>query len=354
MIKTIKKDIDRALTGFLERIGSRLSAADSAEPLYRCIRDFVLRDGKRVRPILFILAYTGYTREKIRDMEPVYNASLSVELLHDFLLVHDDIIDRSPLRRGGPSMHRLFNTFYKKPPDSPLGNDLATVAGDIIFGLSVETLLAIEEKAENRAKALRIFLESTVDTGVGEYIDIVNNFRGIDRIPLEEVLLTYRYKTSKYTFQCPLKMGAVLAGAEDDELERLSALSISLGQAFQIQDDLLDVFSSQEKTGKPVLSDIAEGKKTLLMWHAFSELDNTGREQLSSLLDLETKTDPDIEKIASLVRSTEAGARCFSRMNELFEETLSLCGALRMNTEQLRAFETFVRSLIKRNDLIDL
>jgi geranylgeranyl diphosphate synthase type I len=354
MLNAIKNDLDRALAGFLDHAVSRISPAKCADPLYRCIKDFVLRDGKRVRPILFILSYTGYTRGEIKDMDPVYRASLSLELLHDFLLVHDDIIDRSPMRRGGPSMHRLFNAFYGKPADSPSGGDLAIIAGDIIFAFAVETLLSIEEDANRKEKALRIFLESTVDTGVGEYIDTVSGLSGIERTPLEEVLLTYEYKTSKYTFRCPLNMGAVLAGAGSTELEKLSALSSSLGQAFQIQDDLLDVFSSPERTGKPVLSDIAEGKRTLLMWHAFSELDGPGRKELTGLLKSGTKTGADIERTAAIVRDTEAGSRCFSRMNGLFEDTLSLCGNLRMNTKQLDALETFIRSLVKRNDLIDL
>ncbi|MFH1395088.1 MAG: polyprenyl synthetase family protein [Candidatus Omnitrophota bacterium] len=269
MIKRLKNDIDTELKAFLKETEADFALKSSSRLLYSAITNFLVRDGKRIRPILFILSYLGYTKKRTILHKNLLRASLSFELLHDFLLIHDDIIDESDLRRGKPSMHNLLNRSLNISPKHKLGANLGIVTGDILFALATKALLSFNEKPLRKENALKMFTDITTYTGIGEFIDVLNNISNIDKISKKDINLTYSLKTSKYTFEGPLVIGGILSGAQKKEINNLSKLGCILGQAFQIQDDLLDIFGAVKKTGKPVFSDIAESKKTLLIWQTY-------------------------------------------------------------------------------------
>ena len=327
--KTMNK-IDIALGEFIREAGDRMGLEKASSALYSGILEFVTRPGKRIRPVLFAISYKGYCPEKSSGNNGLIKCSLAFELLHDFLLVHDDVIDNSDLRRGKPTLHKVFNKKLKVPADKRIGSDLAIVAGDIIAALAVEALLSFKAPIERKEKALLEFTRAMSITGLGEFIDIVNNLTPMENIKKKDVLLTYIYKTARYTFEAPLVIGAIFAGTGKAELNKLSLLGTALGQAFQLQDDMLDIFFPISKTGKPVLSDIAESKKTLMAWKTYENLDPSGRKKAAALLSKKEKTQEDLEEFKTLIISSKAGKYCLDLAFSLLDESKLLISKLKM------------------------
>lgn len=225
------------------------------------------RRGKKIRGALTVL---GYEACGGKDKETILDASLSIELLHAGLLVHDDFMDEDKLRRGLPSLHEQFSEFgfkVKVKSDSyHYGETMAVIAGDIAFYLSWEKLLESEFSPDRLVRAGKIYTKHVVRTAFGQGMDLTNTpLTGLNEKHLLSVL---RLKTAEYTGVLPLLLGAVLAGETNGRrLKAIENYGLSFGWAFQIQDDILGMFGDEEKVGKPVGSDLREGKNTLLMLH---------------------------------------------------------------------------------------
>ncbi|MCU0666514.1 MAG: polyprenyl synthetase family protein [Candidatus Omnitrophica bacterium] len=263
----IKNTIDKRIKEFLNKADSCYKIKRLSPILSNTIREFVTRDGKRVRPILFILGYLGFNKKEAKGL---YESAISIELLHDFMLVHDDIIDKSGLRRGKPSMHKIFDRHIAENKNIKFsGQDLAIVAGDVMYAMGLASFLSIDVAKDKKEKAMRKLIEAAINTGSGEFLELMLAAKDISKIKKEQIYQVYDYKTACYTFASPLAIGAILAGANNQEAQKLYDYGIYLGRAFQIKDDILGMFSSEEETGKPLISDLQESKRTLLMWHAY-------------------------------------------------------------------------------------
>jgi geranylgeranyl diphosphate synthase type I len=167
-------------------------------------------------------------------------------------------------------MHTILNKLISKRKDIKFnGQDLAIIVGDVIFAMAFGAFLAINEDPRRKESALKKLIAATIYTGSGEFIELLAGLKAIDKITQGQIYHIYDYKTANYTFSSPLVMGAILAGADKEEINKLFKYGIYLGRAFQINDDILGMFGSQEKIGKSVLSDVQEAKKTLIIWHAF-------------------------------------------------------------------------------------
>lgn len=343
MLDTLRKNIWDEMDSFVSEVDRKYGLRGTSPLLSLGIKDFVMRRGKMVRPLLFIIGYLGYSKKNAKPSKSLIRASLAIELLHDFLLIHDDVIDKSALRRGKPTLHRVFNSKLKEPAVSSLGESLAIVAGDIVYAMAIEALLAVDEAPRRKERALRELIHATVYTGAGEFIDVVNGEKGIDSISLKDVFLTYDLKTARYTFVCPLVMGAALAGAAESELAKLAGLGINLGRAFQIQDDLLDMFSSRKELGKPTLSDLGESKKTLLVWKAYRSLPRKDKITLKRFLEKNKKTYSDLLKFRRLVTKSGARDHCSNSVAELLLGAYTRLYSLKINSKQ----ETLIKELIE-------
>ncbi len=271
-IDEIKKQINVSLSSFLEKIKHEYKLHLVNPILFESIKDFTLREGKRIRPLLLILSYKGYSRKDKKLSPSFYNAATCIEFLHNFMLIHDDIIDRSDLRRGKPTLHKLLAKATKTKEQDKLGFDLSIIAGDIVYALAIDAFLSVKESPKRKENALKYFIQTAAFTAMGEFIDILHSVQKIHTISEQDVLLNYTLKTARYTFECPLVVGALLAGADKKDINNLSQLGILIGQAFQIQDDILGIFDSEQNIGKSILSDIAESKKTILVCHAYHQL----------------------------------------------------------------------------------
>jgi geranylgeranyl diphosphate synthase type I len=309
MIFKIKKRIEKELVKFVKDIDRFYSLNKISPIIFQNIKDFVLREGKRARPILFVIGYLGFTKKVAKNL---YTSALAIELLHDFLLVHDDIIDKSGTRRGKPSMHAMLNNHFNKYKNLKFsGQDLAIIIGDIMYAMSIHAFLAIKEKMERKEMALRKFIMSAMLTGSGEFIELVYGLNNIEKITKADILRVYDYKTAYYTFSSPLSTGAILAGASKEQVDIIFKYGVFLGRAFQIKDDILSMFADERKIGKSVLTDLQESKKTIPLWYAYHNSCKSNKLLIRKILKKKSITRSDFLKIRQAMK--EAGTLEFVR-----------------------------------------
>ena len=327
-VRDLRAGLDAYLGRWLQ--DQRGIAGADAHPtfttLYDDLREFACRPGKRLRPLLFLLAHRIFTAP--HHSPPTAHQTLlpvaaSLELLHAFILIHDDIIDRSELRRALPTLHRIIE--HRLTPFSDrrrAGRNLALVMGDILFALAQRCLLeAPGIDPALRARLASLLLGCMVETGFGEVADIIHGTRDVSRVSLGEIEQMYQLKTTLYTVECPLAMAALLAGIGDaDTLAALGRVARPAGLAFQIQNDLQE-FARFEISDAEVPSDMLEGKKTLLARTAFNRLNETDRTMLQLCLDHgEPPSEAKVGKARDLVAKSGAIGQLADRMEALFAE----------------------------------
>lgn len=345
MHSRIKNKIDKNLNIFIKKIDKLYSLSEISPLLFKCIKDFVLRDGKRIRPILFVIGYLGYAK---RIAANLYTSALSIELLHDFMLVHDDIIDKSPTRRGKPSMHELLNKYLKDYKNIKFnGQDLSIVVGDVMYATAINAYLSINENMQRKEKALKKFIEATIHTGSGEFIELLNGAKSIEKVTKQDINKIYDYKTARYTFSTPLSMGAILAGAKETEINKLFKFGIYLGRAFQIQDDILGMFGKEGKIGKSTLSDLQEAKKTLLIWHAYNYSVRKNKIIIKQILSKNNIARRDLLSMQRIIK--EAGSLKYSKdeIANLKQKALKLLSSLKMLPKYKNALFEYCNLILK-------
>ena len=309
MYNRIKNKIDRELKKFATNINNLYSLSSISPLLSKCIKDFMLREGKRIRPILFVTGYLGFAK---RPAPGLYTSALSIELLHDFMLIHDDIIDKSDKRRGKPSMHRMLDNYLFGYKDIKFnGIDLSLVVGDVMYAIAIKTFLSIKEDMCRKEKALNKFIEAAIYTGSGEFIELFSGVKNIDKITKQDIYKIYDYKTAHYTFSAPLSIGAVLAGAPENQIDKLCQSGIYLGRAFQIKDDILGLFASERKIGKSTLSDLQEAKRTILIWYAYNNSNKKAKLLIKRLLSKKKVNKLDLLRMREIIK--QSGALKFAK-----------------------------------------
>lgn len=291
------------------------------ESLYFDLCEFTGRKGKRIRPMLLITGYTTFGGTRAATDPAVLQSAMAMELLHSFILMHDDVIDRSELRRHQPTFHKLAQRRLEPYESSQRhGESIAIVVGDIVFTMAMEAMLDTDFSAELRIKAQKMFLKYAADTGAGEIYDIVLGSRDVSRVTAQEIEEMYYLKTTRYTFEAPCVMGALLAGANEEKIEAIRKFVRPLGLAFQIDNDLLEFrYIDKEMTGFP--TDLLEGKKTMLIHETFQSLNDVDRSFLQMCLGSERKTESTLVKIYDLIRRSGSLDRLALRTRELFEES---------------------------------
>ena len=236
-------------------------------------RRFALRPGKRVRPALLLLGYT-IGRGEPAIPEGLWRFAAGVELLHTFLLVHDDVADRAETRRGGPTLHRRLGAGRR-------GEDLAVVAGDHLFARAVEVMLAAGLR--RAPEATRYYLGVCRETAAGQYLDLDLTGAPLEMVTLFQALRVALLKTARYGFVAPLLAGAILAGAEPTVQATLERVGRQLGLAFQLRDDLLGLFGDGQVAGKAGDADLRERKPTFPVLAAYQRAPAEARAELSGL-----------------------------------------------------------------------
>jgi len=263
-----KESIDRQLRVVLAP-ASLTGLSKANKDLMKQLALLVGRGGKRLRPLLCVLAYEAYGGRKRRA---IIKPAASQELLHTFLLIHDDIIDRDFQRWGGSNILGVYfdRASQSMAPRNALhhAEAYALLAGDMCFALANETLMTANFAPDVLLPVQRLQQQVIMQVLRGELSDTV--YAADKRRPSEQQILTmYADKTASYSFGLPLQTGAMLAGANQRQLDLLTQFAVAMGIAYQLQDDVLGMFGSERTTGKPVTSDLREGKLTVLALKTF-------------------------------------------------------------------------------------
>ncbi len=314
-MKEMRERIDRELVSFF-----RERESESLDPVCtkvnHLIEQFTLNGGKRLRPMLVVLGHDLFARPD----ERVYRAAISMELTQTYLLIHDDIMDQSEVRRGKPSLHVSVRDHIKdKVPDPKrISENMAIVAGDLADSLAHQALLGCGMRSEDVLKANYELSKIIEMTGYGQLIDI--DSASNDSFSQPDLLRLHILKTARYTIEGPLVLGAMLSGTEED-VKPLSYYGTLLGTAFQLHDDILGLFGEEAETGKSIKSDVNEGKKTLLMLKAMELSGPAEKEFIMKCLNSGNISDEDFHRLKELVK--ESGSYEYSRnmMQKMIEKS---------------------------------
>ena len=331
--KRYKALLDERLRHFFrERLKRSEHISPTAREMMEHMMEFSLRGGKRLRPILVIFGYKAVGGKKEKE---ILQAAIAVELMESFLLVHDDIMDQDEMRRGYLTMHRIYENKchrYSKDLDGArYGESMAMLAGDILSIMGSEVLLKTRFPVKRKLEAVDCFNRAVINTCFGQAIDVKMALSR--QVKEKEIQRLYELKTAVYTIEAPLHIGAILAGAKKRELSAMSGYAIPLGQAFQIQDDILGIYGTRQKIGKPVGSDIIEGKKTLLIAKAMEHASPSELKFLKKQLGNKRLSSRQLDKVKKIISGTGALDMCKQQATSLADEAKDSISKVKLTDE---------------------
>jgi geranylgeranyl diphosphate synthase type II len=283
--------------------------------------------GKRIRPILVLLSCEAFGGKA----EDAVNAAIAVEILHNFTLVHDDIMDNASTRRGRETVHKKWDV------------NSAILVGDELIGLSYRSLL--ESKTDNIAGVVKAFTDSVIEVCEGQALD--KEFELSAEVSLDDYIVMIKKKTAEL-LRTSAVMGAIIGNADDEGIKLISTYSENIGMAFQIQDDLLDVFADEGEFGKKIGGDILEKKKTYLYLKALEILNGKKRDDFLYLYNTDNSADKKIREVIDIYNNicvVESARNEIKKLTEIANKSLS-CAKSENSRKNL---EQFSNMLLNRN-----
>ncbi len=297
--------------------------------LYEPIRYVLSLGGKRIRPVLMLLGYNLFKDHP----EDIMSQALGLETYHNYTLLHDDLMDNADLRRGHETVHKHWDA------------NKAILSGDSMLVLSYQRMAQCDPK--HLPQVLSLFTETALEIGEGQEYDMA--FETRNDVTEEEYIEMIRLKTS-VLLACALKIGAILANASAEDQENLYKFGEQIGLAFQLQDDLLDVYGDPKVFGKAIGGDITSNKKTYMLINAVNRANNEQRKELARWI--EAKTFDRQEKIAAVTRLyDEIGIRqlCEEKINYYFEEGKRYLDMVSVSEERKQALRKYTNEMMHRD-----
>ena len=304
------------------------------------IEEFCLRDGKRIRPLLALLGYDLFLGE---DKDSMLTVASALELLHAFLLIHDDIMDLSDKRRGKKTVHKIYEEHYKGTELD--GEHMAMLSGDTLCFIAYKALFTTSFDDAKKCRTLEMVNEILVQTCHGQALDYEMQAYPILK---ERIMEMYKLKTSIYTISGPLEIGAMLAGAGNDDRKVLQRFALPLGIAFQIQDDLLDAFPTGADTGKARYGDLKEGKHTILAYHVLEHAQGPDKRFLEKHLGDEKLTDAQGDKICRIMEVAGSKDYALDLIRELSGQAREAISSSDLDTEKKERLLDLLEYVMKR------
>lgn len=315
--------------------------------------------GKRMRALLCYWGWRG--AGGAANAEAVVQAGAALELFQAAALIHDDIIDRSDTRRGGPSVHRQFSTLHSENgwalDDEQFGHAAAILTGDLCLSLSEEMFSRIgsgSDEAVSAAAAARaraVFNVMRTEVMAGQYLDILEEVSGPSKphgTAVARASAIIRYKSAKYSSEHPLVMGGALAGADEDLLAGYSAFSLPLGEAFQLRDDVLGVFGDPATTGKPAGDDLREGKRTVLVGLTIDAASAQDGEFVDRNLGRQDLSDAEIQRLCAIMVESGALSNTEAMISQLSESAFTALAQLSIDASVAAALSALGLAAVAR------
>jgi geranylgeranyl diphosphate synthase type I len=342
--------VDAELAAFLDgRAAALHQLGADLVPVVTAARTSVLDGGKRLRPTF---AYWGWrsVHGADEDDRALICAAASLELLHACALVHDDVMDASATRRGRPAAHAAFAAMHREQrwtgDADVFGTAAAILLGDLLLSWADAMFAAagIDPAASPRARP--VYDEMRQLVMAGQYLDVLVQARGA--FSIEEALRVIEYKTSKYTVEGPLHLGAAVAGAPDEVFDVFTRYGLLLGEAFQLRDDVLGVFGDPSVTGKPAGDDLREGKHTLLTALAMEAADPVQAALLRSALGDRHLDDDQVAALREVIVTTRALDQVEQRITERTARALAVLDSPAVSAECRGALQSLAHAATNR------
>lgn len=286
--------------------------------------------GKRMRPLLTLLACKLFSK----DYERALPAAYAVELFHNFSLMHDDIMDKAPLRRGKTTVHELYDT------------NTAILSGDVMLVYAYQYLAKCP--TEQLPALLHIFNEVAIGVCEGQQMDV--NFETNNNVSIKEYIRMIELKTSVLVYGA-MKIGALLGGAPEQDAQHLGEFGRNMGIAFQLQDDLLDTFGEKAKVGKRIGGDILQNKKTYLVLKALELSDKATATELRGLLSstvTEAEEEAKIARVTSLFDELNIQEELHKIIRIYNDKALECLEAIQLEEAQKAPLKAFLKSIMAR------
>ena len=325
LLESFRSRVDTELVRFLD--AQERSAPDEClPPIIDVIRSFVSR-GKRLRPLFCHCGWTAAGGDP-EALAPA-RAGAALELFHSFALMHDDIMDCSETRRGGPAVHRLFAERYPYQEDATaadrFGTSAAILVGDVCLVWSDELLQRAAGEGAALHGAMPWISAMRTEVMAGQFLDVDGTEEDDE---LDRAWRVVQHKTATYTVERPLQIGAALAGAGEDVLAGFSAFGRPVGEAFQLRDDLLGVFGDPRATGKSAIDDLREGKRTVLVALTRERADASQCAALDALHGDPHLDDSGAEVLRGIIRETGAAEEVEQLVADKREQAMAALEAM--------------------------
>lgn len=298
------------------------------QSLYEPIKYVLSMGGKRIRPVLMLLAYNLFKD----DPESILMPACALETYHNYTLLHDDLMDNADLRRGHQTVHRRWDA------------NTAILSGDSMLVLAYQRMAQCS--ADKMQQVLTLFTETALEIGEGQQYDM--DFEHRNEVREEEYIEMIRLKTS-VLLACATKIGAILAGASAQDADNIYRFGEQMGLAFQLQDDFLDVYGDTKVFGKAIGGDIVSNKKTYMLINAFNRADAAQRAELERWI--EAKDFDAKEKIAAVTRIyNEIGIDrlAMEKIKFYFNESKKYLDAVSVAPERKAELAKYTAEMMKR------
>ena len=316
------KSIDELRT-LVEQDLLSLKYPSTPADLYAPIDYILSLGGKRMRPILLLLSHQLYNK----DVKEALRPAIAIEVFHNFTLLHDDIMDEAPVRRGKSTVHTKWN------------ENVAILSGDAMLIQSYQYLSELPK--ESLIECLSEFNTMALKVCEGQQYDM--DFEIQAEVDLKSYLKMIEYKTA-VLLGTSLKMGAIIGGGAKKEADNLYEFGCKIGIAFQLKDDLLDVFGDTNTFGKQLGGDIIANKKTCLYLKALSLSDSNEKMELVNLYSSETINSTEkVEKVKQIYSSLEIETHINELINEYYENAMKSLNAIGKDTSELEKFATLLK-----------
>lgn len=297
---------------------------DNPHNLYEPVRYILDLGGKRMRPILSMMACEMFSGE----YKNATNAAIGVEIFHNFTLIHDDIMDEAPLRRGKETVHTKWN------------DRVGLLSGDFLMVESYQRLA--NYRPEILPRILKIYNITAIEVCEGQQMDM--DFEKRTDVTIEEYITMIRKKTA-VLLGCSLEIGAAVGGASEKEAQDLYNFGTNLGIAFQLQDDILDVYADQAKFGKQVGGDIIANKKTFLLLTALESANSEQLAEFNSLMQEEEDHEYKVKRVKELYAELNIQEKAEKEMEAYYKMAMESLDAIQVDDkkkEPLRALASFL------------
>ena len=315
----------------LDKVNAYLKKMPYVRPpqgLYEPIAYELSLGGKRIRPVLMLMAYNIYKE----DVDTILPQAVGLETYHNHTLLHDDVMDKADMRRNKPTVHNVWN------------ENTAILSGDAMLILAYRLMADCPQ--DKLAEVLRTFTETTMEICEGQQWDM--EFEDRMDVKVDEYINMIRLKTS-VLLAAALKIGAILADAPSEEAQKLYDFGLKMGLAFQLQDDWLDVYGDSNVFGKNIGGDILCNKKTYMLITALEQANEVQYETLKQWLNaVDYVPAKKIAAVTALYNEIGVGHRCEEKIEAYYSEGLAVLESIALPEERKETLKAFACSLMNR------